>query len=109
MQRLWIKIIPHTNVVFGLKNFRVRFSIRSKSSDYLNVSRFLALNKRSFTYYVHTASCLFARVCTTYDAMQLGKISTKSSSDANANPESTNPDLFFTKMNVVIYIYSTQE
>ena len=32
------------------------------------------------------ASCLFARVCTTYDAMQLGKISTKSSSDANTNP-----------------------
>ena len=37
------------------------------------------------------ASCLFARVCTTYDATQLGKISTKSSSDANTNPQSTNP------------------
>ena len=51
------------NIVFGLKNFRVRFSMCSKSSDYLNVSRFLALNKRSFTYYVHIvlpASCLYA-------------------------------------------------
>ena len=61
------KRIPHTNVVFGLK-IGVRFSMCSKSSDYLNVSRFLALNKRSFTYYLCTyivhivlpASCLYA-------------------------------------------------
>ena len=42
------------------------------------------------------ASCLFARVCTTYDAMQLGKISTKSSSDANTNPYfSYKPDFVY--------------
>ena len=73
----------------------------------LIVSRFLALNKRSFTYVdiVLPASCLFARVCTTYDAMQLGKISTKSSSDANTNPESTNLYFFYEPEFVYIFEY----
>ena len=88
----------------------------SKLSDYFNSFAVFGFKQKIIYIYLYDvdivlpASCLFARVCTTYDAMQLGKISTKSSSDANTNPESTNLYFFYEPEFVYIfeYIYSSK-
>ena len=87
-------------------------SMCSKLSDYFNSFAVFGFKQKIIYIYYYVdivlpASCLFARVCTTYDAMQLGNFSTKSSSDVYTNHESINPYFFFTNTKITKYLYSS--